>query len=260
MFSPVSILALVEALATASATTLAIPAYKNSRFLGPCRIGIERAGTTGGGTVYGAYLPGPSSDPAKYQEAQGDGSTVAFATSIPYAALSNNNFVVRVSKSGRTNAGAATAAVTAASKTVTGTSTAFTTELRIGDQIEVNGERRRVVAIASDTSLTVNEAFVNSASGKTLYLIDGFLAPTTDFTVSDVGGFATITAGHATKVPNGCKIEIMFITPVALFAFATATVQFKKLELGRGADLYWYVSDSTTSPSATTIYVEPVGE
>ena len=49
---------------------------------------------------------------------------------------------------------------TAASTTVTGTNTTFLTTLAVGSEIRVGltSEIRRVTAIASDTSLTVNEA------------------------------------------------------------------------------------------------------
>ena len=52
----------------------------------------------------------------------------------------------------------------AASTTVTGVNTKFTTQLKVGDRILVSGETRRVTAIASDTSLTVNTAFSDNAN------------------------------------------------------------------------------------------------
>ena len=52
----------------------------------------------------------------------------------------------------------------AASTTVTGVGTAFTTQLVVGDRITVSGETRTVTAIASDTSLTVDTAFSNNAN------------------------------------------------------------------------------------------------
>jgi len=63
-----------------------------------------------------------------------------------------------------------TVAKTATSATLAGTSTAFLTELSVGQVIAVPGtatEKRVVIAIASNTSLTVNSGFVNSASGQT---------------------------------------------------------------------------------------------
>lgn len=59
---------------------------------------------------------------------------------------------------------------TAASATLAGSGTSFTTELSVGQVISVPGtaaEKRVVTAIASNTSLTVSTAFANSASGQT---------------------------------------------------------------------------------------------
>lgn len=63
-----------------------------------------------------------------------------------------------------------TVAKAAASSTLTGTGTAFTTELSIGQVISVPGtavEKRVVIGIASATSLTVDSAYANTASGQT---------------------------------------------------------------------------------------------
>ena len=51
-----------------------------------------------------------------------------------------------------------------ASTTVTGSGTAFLSELSIGDEIVVSSETRIVTAIASDTSLTVSVATTNTAN------------------------------------------------------------------------------------------------
>jgi hypothetical protein len=71
-----------------------------------------------------------------------------------------------------TSAAACTGTVTktASSATLTGSGTLFTSELSVGQVISVPGtaaEKRVVTAIASDTSLTVNANFANSASGQT---------------------------------------------------------------------------------------------
>ena len=63
-----------------------------------------------------------------------------------------------------------TVAKTNGSATLTGTTTAFDTELAVGQVISVPGvatEKRVVTAIASATSLTVNSNFANTASGQT---------------------------------------------------------------------------------------------
>lgn len=74
-----------------------------------------------------------------------------------------------------------TVAKTASSATLTGTGTAFSTELSVGQMISVPGtaaEVRVVTAIASDTSLTVNSAFANTASGQTAARVNsGLVVP-----------------------------------------------------------------------------------
>ena len=55
----------------------------------------------------------------------------------------------------------------AASTTVPGVGTAFTTELSVGDEILVSTETRTVDSIASNTSLTVSSAFSNNANDST---------------------------------------------------------------------------------------------
>ena len=55
----------------------------------------------------------------------------------------------------------------AASTTVPGVNTLFSTEVQVGDEIIVTGETRTVSAIASTTSLTVSSAFSNNANDTT---------------------------------------------------------------------------------------------
>jgi hypothetical protein len=55
----------------------------------------------------------------------------------------------------------------AASTSVTGVSTVFTTEAKIGDKLVVTGETRTITAIASDTACTVDTAFSNNANDTT---------------------------------------------------------------------------------------------
>jgi len=60
-----------------------------------------------------------------------------------------------------------TANVTSASNVmVQGNGTAFTSELKVGDRIYINGNTRSIVTIASDTSLNVNTAFGQSFTFK----------------------------------------------------------------------------------------------
>ncbi len=255
MTTPVSgILALCEGHATASDGTRPVMAWKNSRFLGPIELSVQRAGTTGGGTVYGVNFLGIGN--ANRQDFVGDDAAEDYQTTIAYAALSNNNWVVRIR--GPSN-GNGTVTIVAGSAAVTGSSTQFTTELSVGDEIVINGERRTVIAIASTTALTVDRAFGTAAAGVDCALVDGILHTTDRFTVSNVGGYAKITLDVDDMAPVGTILEVHFVTPVALFTYATATTVTAKREV-QGYDLLWYVSGSTTAPSATAIYARPLGE
>jgi len=55
--------------------------------------------------------------------------------------------------------GTANVSNSVATTTVTGTDTAFTTEVDIGDALVIAGKRRQVTAIASATSLTIGDAW-----------------------------------------------------------------------------------------------------
>jgi hypothetical protein len=70
------------------------------------------------------------------------------------------------------NAGAAvtgTVAVTAASPTITGTSTNFVGELAVGDKVTINGETVAILSITSSTVATADKPFVATATGASLY-------------------------------------------------------------------------------------------
>lgn len=253
MPNPVDTLALAEALATASTTTAPFPCYKNSRFLGPNLIDILRATNVGGGTVWGAYLPGLSSPTTVYSPALGDGASVNYDTTIPFVALANNNLLVRAQRSTRTG----TVTTTVGSTAVAGAGTAFLTELRIGDEISIGGEIRNVIAAASATALTVDRPFATASTAVAYQLVDSLLVPTTDYSVSNVGGFCRFTVTAAAKAPLATRLEFMLITPVNLFTFLTATLTFKQLEV-QGVDVAWYVSDATASPGATNVYLRDI--
>lgn len=71
-----------------------------------------------------------------------------------------------------------TVSKTAGSATLTGSGTAFTTELSVGQVISVPGvatEKRVVTAIASNTSLAVSANFANTASGQTATRVNSAL-------------------------------------------------------------------------------------
>lgn len=245
-------ISLCEAMATASFTTIPRIAAKNSRLLGPVEVQVERVGTVGGGTIWGANFLGRGN--VNRSDLLGDGVAVNYDTTIPFTALANYNTLVKVDRSTRTG----TATVTANSATVTGAGTAFTTELAVGDEITINGERKIVKAIASATSLTTTEVFQAAAAGASVFLNDAVLVATTDFSTSNVGGNIRVTITAAAKIPANAKVEVHFVTPTQLDTFADATV-FSRNKPAQGKDVVWYVSDATVGPSSTNVYVAPIG-
>lgn len=65
-----------------------------------------------------------------------------------------------------------TVSVTSGKATVTGSGTSFTNEVKVGDQVTINGESKEVTAVSSNTSLTVDSNFSSSASGETMVVKD----------------------------------------------------------------------------------------
>lgn len=66
-----------------------------------------------------------------------------------------------------------TVAVAANSATITGTNTLFLSQAVVGELISIGGVTRRIVAIASNTSMTVNAAYEAAQSGITALNING---------------------------------------------------------------------------------------
>ena len=86
----------------------------------------------------------------------------------------------------------------AASTTVPGVSTVFTTEAKIGDKLVVSSETRTITAIASDTSLTVDVAFSNNANDATPEIHPAA------FVVTDDGGGIDLLVDTDGKVGVNC--------------------------------------------------------
>jgi hypothetical protein len=115
-----------------------------------------------------------------------DGVQTTFQTDIDFASFSNYNFLVRKMSDSR-GAITGTVSVTAASKTVTGSGTAFDTECHIGAKIIVGTQVREIQSIGSATSLTVSLAFDSTAAGATAtQAVDGF---------SGLSGTVAVTSG-----------------------------------------------------------------
>ena len=93
-----------------------------------------------------------------------------------------------------------------ASTSVTGVSTVFTTEAKIGDKLVVSGETRTITAIASDTACTVDTAFSNNANDTTPEI-----HPASFVVVDDSGGidFLVDTDGNISTSDGAVDFDIV---------------------------------------------------
>ena len=166
--------------------------------------------------------------------------------------------------------GKATAVLTgsidpAASTTVTGVDTLFTTELVIGDRITVTGQTRTVTAIASDTSLTVDTAFSDNANDTspdvlyalhTMKLSSGALA----VVVNDLGnvGIGTAAAKQLLDVRGNIVMNV-YSAGVA----ATRQIGLGDTAGGLGGSNHWggiQFSKNTSNEELLGFYTAPAGD
>ena len=91
------------------------------------------------------------------------------------------------------------------SSTVTGTNTTFTTTLDVGDGLVINGKRRKITAITSNTVLTIDTAWdVANVSGVTITGQDlPKSSPTADIVANNIIGIDTTEAGIANNRIRG---------------------------------------------------------
>jgi hypothetical protein len=115
-----------------------------------------------------------------------------------------------------------TVAATNGANVVTGTSTTFTTEYRVGDHIKINNEVHYITAIANSTSLTVRENFASSPAANThsKLFVSGvpidFTQPSRTITIA--GSTATFNLGEtlATTMQTSVYHDIKRINTVAI--------------------------------------------
>ena len=94
----------------------------------------------------------------------------------------------------------------AASTTVNGVSTVFTTQAKIGDKLVVTGETRTITAITSDTVCTVDSAFSNNANDTTPEI-----HPAAFVVIDDSGGidFLVDTDGNISTSDGAVDVDIV---------------------------------------------------
>lgn len=93
-----------------------------------------------------------------------------------------DDFIIIMNTAAQTGSLTGTVAVTSGAATVTGSSTAFTSQYSVGEYILVNSEVRRITAISSATSMTVDANWAGSASANVhvKYFPAGYTVPIID--------------------------------------------------------------------------------
>lgn len=135
------------------------------------QVTTSQVSSAGGSTVDIEYLDGEISSNEILSFDNFPPPDAAFCASL-------QGVPVLVSTNGPGRVLVGTAATTAADATVTGTSTVWTTDLAIGQDIRIAGNLYTVLSVTSNTSIEVTPTPIASASGLTVMLADTCPGPT----------------------------------------------------------------------------------
>jgi hypothetical protein len=106
--------------------------------------------------------------------------TVSGATAIKVNAYARKSNARPIAKEVKRNQlvrfynGSLAGTIATSGNTITGTSTAFSTDFKVGNYIKANGETKKVTAIANTTQLSVDTAFSTSLSANTYEIVHPF--------------------------------------------------------------------------------------
>ncbi len=246
------------------------------------------ADTLGTLAVYGVNLPNPLSQvplgnafaasvAPTSQVFAGDGSAVTFQTNIPYVAWANYNWIVETVSRKLVGTFTVTAGVIAGSSTTLNTAGVNILE---GDVLVIGGQVVTVVSVTSDTVALVTPAVTVTAGAIGYQLsqrdrIKTYAAsPTlsTEYSVTDVGGYALITFAVAppTEKVNAVAINGGFGAQgpgIAVYYGAVTQILADGMHadervgvMGRTAMWTVYDGDANDDMDAARVTVEAVGE
>ena len=132
---------------------------------------------------------------------------------------------------------------------ITGSSTAFTTELRVGDDITIDGTECTVTAILSATQFKINHHFTHNTTGATVYKkkkIHGYVLEGTREGAATAGKFTTAT----TSVVAAGTIYAAGNTTVTV-ATATSFVQYGLIKVSGAGGPPVLISGTATAATNT---------
>lgn len=147
----------------------------------------------------------------------------------------------------------------AASTTLTGTGTAFLTEIKVGDEITVNGETRTVQSITNDTTLVVTSAFTNTAGGATVYVVrpQSEIVPigSTVFSAGVPIGFESVFTYNTN--PDATRRKYIFFRPNGTIITAGPYIYFSRPVLSLGLTPAEFTL-KTLFEDSTTVYTNDI--
>jgi hypothetical protein len=159
-----------------------------------------------------------------------------------------------------------------ASTTLNGTasSTYFLSELQVGDRITINGETRTVTAIASNTQLTVDTAFTDTADASITRLPAALVvrnsASTNTLTISDIGQATFRNSTNSTtafQVQNSAGTSVLSVDTTNSRVGISNNSPANKLNINTpytavsGADMVVTASDDSTIPLVIQVAANP---
>ena len=155
-----------------------------------------------------------------------------------------------------------TVSTTATGTSITGSGTSFTTELNIGDWVQIgsgtNAEIRPVATPSTNTAVGVTTAFVNTHSGVPMYIAYPSNISDQPYNVSSFQGLKGIIDGYFNffgNTDNFITMQIQWgMTQEGQYPFISQT--------GRSSDTLFWVTDpilvKTIQCGATTSTIVPI--
>lgn len=137
--------------------------------------------------------------------------------------------------------------------TVTGTSTTFTADLRVGSTIIVGGQVRKVATIASNTSLTTTAAFNPALSGATLLKFEEVLVALSEL-LSKKGDVTTVPTFTIAVPADGDYVTDDVLTFTVTASEAVEVVNTPRIALTIGANTRYATYSAADSTDTSLVF------
>jgi type IV pilus assembly protein PilY1 len=205
-------------------------------------------------------------------------TAIASATSLTVGSAFTGLDITSSTYSGTRVKNPGTVAVSAGSTTVTGTGTSFTTTLAVGNVIKAGTQIRRVTAIGSATSLTVEPAFTSAVAAGTGYdvfvqasgTVPGTVTTNASPNANKVSGSSTdfkatstypVAVGDVMQIGSGATAQFQVISAVTNDTSVTASLDWSPRITTATAYLVYQPASSTalTGPGVVDVLTAGAG-